>query len=743
MNIHSILRKLTCISLLFLHLHLKAQNFPNNSIVYDTLGNALYMSNQIIIKFNPRIVDTSVVNDTSFNAGIVSDFIHPFALQMIIDSGYFNEDIANLGVERIHRFMTTYDTLSITRTGDTIRVPEFWSVFLVEWSDYEGMSMEEAIDTLNTMWPLIEYAHPNYIIGTLADPLRTNNYQGGIVYNSSFPNAHIGVEGAWARCNKCDGTSNIRVGIFDSGTNWDHKDFSADGSGSWSQSRIKGGYDYINKKLPNWTTSLDDLGHGTPVASIIGAIKDNNEGLAGIAGGSLGDHLGVSLFDYKFINSNNIGTVANAAAAIRLGAQGLNSNGHGLHVMNHSWSFLSLVGKDYNVLEEVIIFAFNNKVINVCASGNSGGNDKQYPASFKDEWVIKVGGSGTDGLYHSDATYGNSIDCIAPSQPQLNAFCNHSDETTYRNDFAGTSASTPHVAGVASIMLSYIYEPTTNAPNGLAPEDVEYLIQQGCSDPNNLDEYSGYGRVNADNTFAKMMLPYIEVRHYTSEFNSGVATKIGSNVSITVTKGENGIPPGTYIGDVFEVVRTFDISQQEFGRIITDVWKLNSSSNLYANQPVISEVNPELIWEINNQTTASMKGYFFYIKYRTQGLVNIPYYRYIPANVLKEKGRMSLSVYSYDANPTSISSPSINNVVSIGPNPSNGTINIHSSVVFSNAKIEIIDVSGYIVYSSITDLEGSDHTPLELNLNFLNSGFYICNIYAGNNLITKKLSIIK
>ena len=70
-----------------------------DSIIRDGEGNALYLNDQIIIKFHPDLVDTSIVNNTSIQTGIVSDFINPIALQMIIDSGFFNQGLADLSIK--------------------------------------------------------------------------------------------------------------------------------------------------------------------------------------------------------------------------------------------------------------------------------------------------------------------------------------------------------------------------------------------------------------------------------------------------------------------------------------------------------------------------------------------------------------------------------------------------------------------------------------------------------------------
>jgi hypothetical protein len=131
--------------------------------VWDGEGRPLYLRNQMIVKFHPDLVNTEVVDNRNIQSGIISEFINPLALELIIESGYFNEEIANLSIKKIHHNMTTSETTTITRIGEEMEIPKFWSTFLIEWSSIAGMSFEAALDTLNTLWPLVEHAHPNYI----------------------------------------------------------------------------------------------------------------------------------------------------------------------------------------------------------------------------------------------------------------------------------------------------------------------------------------------------------------------------------------------------------------------------------------------------------------------------------------------------------------------------------------------------------------------------------------------------
>lgn len=119
------------------------QDYYYDPVVRDSVGNPLYFKNQMIVKFNPDLVNIAVIDNKEIQSGLVSEFINPIALQMIIDSGYFHEEIANLNIWKIHQNMTTSDILTVTRIGEQMEIPKFWSTFLIEYDgSIEGISLE-------------------------------------------------------------------------------------------------------------------------------------------------------------------------------------------------------------------------------------------------------------------------------------------------------------------------------------------------------------------------------------------------------------------------------------------------------------------------------------------------------------------------------------------------------------------------------------------------------------------------
>jgi hypothetical protein len=651
--------------------------------------------------------------------------------------------------------MTTLDTISITRIGEQIEIPKFWSTFLIEWNNNVGMNFNDALDTLNTLLKVVEYAHPNYIYELLVLPNDARfvaGDQSGLHPTGLIPNANININPAW---DLTVGRDIIRVGVYDEGINWDHEDFSQDNSGIWNQSRVKGGWDWVNSVHASNSTNMDLDGHGSSCAGIIGAIRNNDRGVAGIAGGNGAlNQWGVDLYAMK-ITETPPGTQPGTptfipesiiADAITEGATSFNGTyGYSLNVQNHSWGGPSMG----TALKNAIRFSYRNNVVLAVSSGNLrplGGTltDVLYPASVRDEWVLKVGANDQTGDRASFSIYGNGLDFIAPGVGDIYATTDATSNNTYNYNRNGTSFAAPHAAGLAGLMLSYINAPS-NAPNNLAPEDIENLMQRFSTDitvfPSlpGYDDRTGFGRLNAGATLQGIRWPRFEVRHYTQTVANSNNTLIQSNVSIVLPTSYSGLAAGTYIGDIYRIDANFNITQPS-GRSILDVWNRNSSSTLWGgNNPIITEVNSPLItW---SQTAAEMRGFIFNLKTTITGSnVN----RWFPYN-LNGNSTFALTVYSEDPLATSIKTlPIDKNFARVIPNPSNGNFTIMFTLLKSTELgIEVKDLTGKVVYSQPMHKTLDGHQEIELQLQNLNAGIYIFNLNTSEGTISQKISIIK
>jgi subtilisin family serine protease len=210
------------------------------------------------------------------------------------------------------------------------------------------------------------------------------------------------------------------------------------------------GDDYANDRQSNYG-NRDIMGpdahHGTHVAGIIGAIRDNNMGIKGIA-----DH--VSIMGVRVV-PNGDERDKDVANGIRYAVD------HGAKVINMSF------GKGYSfdkkVVDSAVKYAMSKDVLIIHAAGNSNLNldsvanfpNRHYGdgSGQADAW-IEVGASGWKNdttLKASFSNYGkHTVDVFAPGE-QINSAIPGNQYALYD----GTSMAAPVVAGLAALIREY------------------------------------------------------------------------------------------------------------------------------------------------------------------------------------------------------------------------------------------------------------------------------------------------
>ena len=261
----------------------------------------------------------------------------------------------------------------------------------------------------------------------------------------------IGMEETW---DIQMGSSSVIVAILDTGIDYTHPDL----SGQY----LPLGYDFINDD----SDPMDDDGHGTLIAGIIAATINNGIGIAGIAD--------VSIMAEKILDSPGYGTAENLASGID------HAVAQGVHIIS-----ISAGGFSYSQLvNDSVQNAINAGVLVISAAGDYGVSDLYYPAALSGVFAVGATDSSDNIVYYSN--YGDWIDISAPGD---------SIYTTWLSNnylgFSGTSAASPHVAGLAALLLSEFPSYTSDQIYNLIETTAVDL-----GDPS-YDIYYGWGRINA------------------------------------------------------------------------------------------------------------------------------------------------------------------------------------------------------------------------------------------------------
>jgi subtilisin family serine protease len=188
--------------------------------------------------------------------------------------------------------------------------------------------------------------------------------------------------------------------------------------------------------ITNVGSGIDDNGHGTHVAGIIGADTNNYMGVAGVA-------QTVKLVSLKFLSATGSGSTANAIKAINYGIQ-LKNVGHNVVVMNNSYGSTIFSQPFLDAIRR----ARDKDILFVAAAGNSSVNTDVkpfYPAGYDSANIISVGSVDSSASYNSFSNYGvSSVDVAAPGGGILSTVLYN----TY-NYKSGTSMAAPQVSGLA------------------------------------------------------------------------------------------------------------------------------------------------------------------------------------------------------------------------------------------------------------------------------------------------------
>lgn len=252
------------------------------------------------------------------------------------------------------------------------------------------------------------------------------------------------------------GKNKVKVAVVDTGIDPNHPEL---------KNKIVYNYNVANPLQKG----LPDV-HGTHVAGIIGAEKDN--GIGGYGVNPNVDIYSIDVFGRSFFT----GDYAIAEGILKAVDQKV-------QVINLS------LGSSFPspIIEEAVKKAIDAGIVVVAAAGNSATNARHYPAAF--DGVISVGSTNDKNNLSDYSNYGPSVDIVAPGEEVYNSIYDYEKKSSF-GKLSGTSMSSPMVAGAVSLLLS-------KYPN-LTPYQVNYILTKSASDlgDKGYDLKYGHGLLN-------------------------------------------------------------------------------------------------------------------------------------------------------------------------------------------------------------------------------------------------------
>jgi hypothetical protein len=261
----------------------------------------------------------------------------------------------------------------------------------------------------------------------------------------------------------------LTVAVIDTGVDYNHPDLLG---------KVIKGPDYINAD----NDPMDDLGHGTHVAGIIGAKSNNGLGIAGIAWNS-------KILAIKALGADGLATSFDIVQGILYAA-----NNTSVKIVNMS------LGGDYSEAEELAVdYLVNTKgKLLIASAGNNNTNTKNYPAGFSTTYpnkVIAVAAHNDDNCKANFSNYGTWVSISAPGASIISTFPTSMMDYVY---LSGTSMAAPFVSAAAALVWSQ--NPTlTNEQIGnliITKTSPTPLLRNDVCWPN---DGSTFGRLNLAN----------------------------------------------------------------------------------------------------------------------------------------------------------------------------------------------------------------------------------------------------
>ena len=302
-----------------------------------------------------------------------------------------------------------------------------------------GKTAEQLVAEVREL-PEVIGATPNFIVRALRTPDDPD-------FALQWAMDRIGASEAWS---VSAGSEEIFVAILDTGIRYDHEDLSAnmgrDKDGNFGKNLVS----TLASKVPD---PLDDNGHGTHLAGIIGAVGNNGIGVTGVSwtvrmlGVKVLDHSGAGSYAHVLAGLDYVLEQKKRGLNIRVANMGF--GGWTAPVEDIDTDPLAIACKAVADAGVLLVAAAGNEGHNIDNAGGGYRGNRIYPASYPISGMLTVAAAAQDGTLTKFSNFGSNIDLAAPGADILSTV----GDGAYA-EMSGTSMSAAHVTGAAALLAA-------------------------------------------------------------------------------------------------------------------------------------------------------------------------------------------------------------------------------------------------------------------------------------------------